>query len=92
MAARIATTNGFTAAVPQPLFQTDLALTNNNPYAVSKDGERFLMRVALDPEGVGPITVVLNWMSRVGDVTGNCAPLTDHRPVSCRVTRYTRRL
>jgi eukaryotic-like serine/threonine-protein kinase len=44
-------------AVPHPLFPTHL-VTHNRPYAVTKDGLRFLVP---RPLPAAPITVVLNW-------------------------------
>jgi eukaryotic-like serine/threonine-protein kinase len=51
------------AAVPHPLFPTHL-ITHNRPYAVTKDGQRFLVPRPL-PDA--PITVVLNWPAMLRD-------------------------
>jgi hypothetical protein len=58
MSATIDTTKTFAAGVPQKLFSTRLRPGNARSYAVSKEGQRFLI-----PQiGPGtPITVVLNW-------------------------------
>jgi hypothetical protein len=61
MSARIDTAKEFTATVPQPLFQTGITATqNNNPYVVTRDGQRFLVPV-VDQSAAAQMTVVLNW-------------------------------
>ena len=55
---------------PVPLFQTRIAgplgLGHRFPYAVSRDGQRFLMYV--EETGTTPaITVILNWLSLLPD-------------------------
>jgi serine/threonine protein kinase/Tol biopolymer transport system component len=61
MAARIDTVKGFNASVPQPLFQAGLTSTqNNNPYVVTRDGQRFLVPL-VDQSVAAQMTVVLNW-------------------------------
>ena len=61
MAVSIDTRGDFQAGVPQRLFQTGMTSTqNNNPYVVSRDGQRFLIPVP-DRSGTAPMTVVLNW-------------------------------
>jgi dipeptidyl aminopeptidase/acylaminoacyl peptidase len=59
MAAGIdATTKGLTAGAPHPLFRTQLGGPGNyRPYAVARDGQRFLIPIA-SPE---PLRVVLDW-------------------------------
>ena len=51
------------ATVPQPLFETGIVspASRMHPYAVANDGLRFLIPVALNPEGAAPITVVIDW-------------------------------
>ncbi|HEU4937838.1 MAG TPA: protein kinase [Vicinamibacterales bacterium] len=62
MAVRISTTPRFSASVPEPLFQTGLSSPNTaRPYAVAKDGQRFLIPVPRETKGSMPITVILNW-------------------------------
>jgi hypothetical protein len=51
--------------MPEPLFQTNLPLNGNNPYVVTKDGQRFLMPVPVDPRNMFRITVAVNWTSRL---------------------------
>ena len=58
MAAGIDPRTGSTATVPRRLFSTDLRPDSYRPYAVSKDGQRFLIPRETPP---APITVVLNW-------------------------------
>jgi hypothetical protein len=62
MAVPIDMTKGFSAGVPQKLFATPIA-GEHNQYAVTKDGERFLLPV---PGLPAPITVLLNWRARLG--------------------------
>jgi len=52
--------------VPQVLFPTPLLKTNNqHTYAVTKDGQRFLLPVPDQRQAAVPITVVLNWPGMV---------------------------
>ena len=52
----------FHAGIPKPLFKTQLVASGRrNRYAVSPDGERFLMIVPAGEARPRPITVVLNW-------------------------------
>jgi eukaryotic-like serine/threonine-protein kinase len=59
MAARIDTTGGFSAGAPQPLFPTQLEAGSNRPYAVAKDGGRFLIPLPINPNP--PLRVVMDW-------------------------------
>jgi hypothetical protein len=64
MAAGIDTTKSSIAKVSQRLFQTGLTTWGNQrPYAVAKDGRRFLIPIPRDTVGPTPITVVLNWQA-----------------------------
>ena len=58
-------TNGttFEAAVPKPLFQTQLdgSTGGRNFYVVAPDGQRFLMLAPIQPASSAPISVVVNW-------------------------------
>jgi len=49
------------ATGPQKLFATQVALNNNHPYAVTADGQRFLMPVPLHD----PPRLVLDWRTLV---------------------------
>ena len=52
----------FESGVPKPLFDTRVeSYTNNNRYAVSPDGQRFLINVPVEAQTSTPITIVLNW-------------------------------
>jgi Tol biopolymer transport system component len=57
MAAGFDATNGVSQGVPQPLFATQIRVGDNRPYAVDKNGQRFLLKVAPDPQFV----VVMDW-------------------------------
>ena len=50
MAAGFDATNGVSQGVPQPLFPTQIRGGDNRPYAVDKNGQRFLLKVAPDPQ------------------------------------------
>ena len=57
----------FNAGPPQALFQANVwALANNQVYAVTQDGQRFLV-MATPPksDGTAPLTVVLNWTAAI---------------------------
>ena len=61
MSANIVATPEFRSTVPRKLFSTGMSdSTNNHPYVVTKDGQRFLLP-AEDREHSPEITVVLNW-------------------------------
>jgi hypothetical protein len=53
----------FEAGMPQALFHVNAWRgTNNQVYAVTKDGQRFLVNTTSQlSSGVEPLTVVLNW-------------------------------
>jgi serine/threonine protein kinase/Tol biopolymer transport system component len=52
----------FEVGVPKPLFDTRVEnYTYSNRYAVSPDGQRFLINVPVGAQTSTPITVVLNW-------------------------------
>jgi serine/threonine protein kinase/Tol biopolymer transport system component len=64
MAADIDTTRNTVALNPQRLFQTGLTTWGNQrPYAVAKDGRKFLIPIPRDTAGATPITIVLNWQA-----------------------------
>jgi hypothetical protein len=70
MAVPVRTTPTFVAGRPVELFQTRVAgplgLGHRFPFAVAKDGQRFLMYVT-DPDGPPPaLSVIANWHSLVG--------------------------
>jgi hypothetical protein len=54
----------FNADLPKPLFDSHAAsrpTTLFRDYAVTKDGQRFLVAVPTKETEVSPMTVVLNW-------------------------------
>jgi hypothetical protein len=56
--------DAFAAGVPKTLFQTRVPLTGNpyrTNYAVSRDGQRFLVNTSSDEGLSSPLTIVLNW-------------------------------
>jgi hypothetical protein len=52
-----------TVGSPQPLFneRPDLSSNANFGYAVSRDGERFLISTPANDPHPAPVTVVTNW-------------------------------
>ena len=51
---------------PAALFPVRIAggpvpVVNNQQYAVSSDGQRFLVNLAVDEGAASPITLILNW-------------------------------
>ena len=57
MAAGFDPTNGVSQGVPQPLFATQIRVFENRPYAVDKNGQRFLLKVGPDQQMVA----VMDW-------------------------------
>jgi Tol biopolymer transport system component len=57
MAAGFDATTGVPMGVPQPLFPTKLGVGNNRPYAVDRNGERFLVPIGADPR----VVAVWDW-------------------------------
>jgi serine/threonine protein kinase/Tol biopolymer transport system component len=62
MAVDLRTGASFQAGVPQPLFETHIT-TMETRYAVTRDGQRFLLPVSLGE--AGPATVVINWTAGI---------------------------
>ena len=61
MAVTVKTGATFEAETPRALFQTELSgAALRQSYAVSADGQRFLLNTPLEG-GSPPMTVVLNW-------------------------------
>jgi hypothetical protein len=56
----------FNAGPPQPLFSSKAwRLTANQVYAVTRDGQRFLVNATpQQSSGAAPLTVVLNWTTK----------------------------
>jgi Tol biopolymer transport system component len=66
MAVPIDTTGQFDAGEPQTLFFfTAGQPINSRPYAVTKDGQRFLAPDSPQQSGVMPLTVVLDWTAAI---------------------------
>jgi len=66
MAVPINATGQLEGGEPQMLFQPGrLILNRGQAYAVTKDGGRFLVKVALQRSNVAPITVVVNWTAAI---------------------------
>jgi serine/threonine protein kinase len=57
MAAGFDATIGLPKGVPEKLFVTQIGVGNNRPYAVDRNGERFLVPIGADPR----VTVVMDW-------------------------------
>jgi hypothetical protein len=54
----------FTAEVPRPLFAVDISEPGApyaNDYAVSADGQRFLVNTVVDQPHTSSLIVILNW-------------------------------
>lgn len=66
MAAEITTKRGFQVSAPRPLFATGIIAqqSDNHPYVVTGDGNRFLVPVAGRDTGPVPdLVVVMNWLA-----------------------------
>ena len=61
MSAQIREGATFESGVPQLLFQTNIKVTLDYPYAVTPDGARFLINVTAEDNNPAPMTIVLNW-------------------------------
>lgn len=63
MAAEIKTEGKFESSIPRELFQGGVKTGFAYSYAVSADGQRFLMSAPIDASARAPMTIVLNWTS-----------------------------
>ena len=61
MAAQVKSDAPFQAEVPQQLFQTNIKFGPGYPYAVNRDGSRFLIITPAEANNSAPLTVMLNW-------------------------------
>jgi Tol biopolymer transport system component len=63
MAAQVRSGESFEMDAPVSLFEyrAGSALTDFTPYAVTRDGQRFLINAVVDTEPNAPLTVVVNW-------------------------------
>jgi hypothetical protein len=63
------TENEFEPGTPAPLFQTNpreqVATTEQVVYAVSRDGQRFLVSTKYDHSSAHPMSVILNWQTEI---------------------------
>lgn len=66
MAVDVKTSPAFEASTPHPLFHTRVtSYESPNRYAVSADGQRFLINSSLSEVNSTPLTVILNWTSQL---------------------------
>jgi dipeptidyl aminopeptidase/acylaminoacyl peptidase len=69
MAVAVKTDARFEAGPPRPLFETHIfrgfVPNFNTPYAVTADGQRFLVLTAVEEPKSTPVTVVLNWTAGI---------------------------
>lgn len=68
MAAEISTATGFESSVPQALFKTTVALDANSyrrQFAVTKDGQQFLVNIPTVAANQPLFTVLVNWPAAV---------------------------
>jgi Tol biopolymer transport system component len=68
MAAAIKPDDPFATDPPHALFDTGIRasfVNRRNQYVVTRDGQRFLVNVSAEDEKSAPITIVLNWQSRL---------------------------
>ena len=67
MSVPIGAGRSFDAGLPRALFQANVwTLARNQVYAVTKDGQRFLVTVTPQKSsGAAPLTVVLNWTEAI---------------------------
>ena len=67
MAVAVDTTRSFEAGMPRALFQPNAARFNTGygDYAVSRDGQRFLINSRREQVSPPPLTVVVNWLAAV---------------------------
>ena len=62
MSTEIKSGSTFEGGIPKQLFQANLKVTDQGwPYAVSADGQRFLLNLYLENNNPAPMTIVLNW-------------------------------
>ena len=61
MAVGFGATTSLAQGVPKRLFPTQLVLDNNRPYAVDRNGARFLLPIAPDPR----VIAIMDWRALV---------------------------
>ena len=62
MAAEVSLGPGLRAGTPQRLFETGIATSFFERYAVSRDGKRFLVPMPVEQRASRSATVVWNWL------------------------------
>jgi eukaryotic-like serine/threonine-protein kinase len=67
MAAPVQSGENFAASAAAPLFEFRVGSSNAffAPYAVTDDGQRFLLNAIVETEVAAPLTVVVNWTAEV---------------------------
>jgi hypothetical protein len=69
MAVDVTAEPAFEAGVPRPLFNLRAirgVVRDGSGFAVTADGQRFLLAASLENASVEPLTVVLNWAKDLG--------------------------
>jgi Tol biopolymer transport system component/DNA-binding winged helix-turn-helix (wHTH) protein len=70
MAVDVRVRGGLDLGTPRVLFQTNANTVGRNSYALTSDGQRFLIETRNDPVGSAPVTVVLNWTALLNRYEG----------------------
>src|SRR5262245_59321567 len=67
MAAQVSSGESFDTSAPVPLFEfrAGVAMTRYASYAVTRDGQRFLINELVDMEPNAPLIVVTNWTAGI---------------------------
>jgi len=55
----------FTAGVPRALFQSDIVNDFRARFAVTTDGQRFLINTPVKQAETAPMSVILNWAAKL---------------------------
>jgi hypothetical protein len=63
MAGEVKSGASFRTGVPHPLFEFRSNGILSCPYAVTADGQRFLLNTLVDESGAAPLTVWVNWQA-----------------------------
>ena len=66
MSVDITTGSAFASSIPRQLFQAPIKLGFGYNYAVTSDGQRFLISSPDEAGGVAPMTIVLHWSAKLG--------------------------
>lgn len=65
MAVEIKPGSSFETGIPHELFQGAMTITAGYSYAVSSDGQKFLVSSTIEGGEVSPMTIVLNWSAKL---------------------------